>query len=195
MKALTSVCCQQLNHKHVQSWTDRQKERKTEIAKQSAALVGHILWLDCVVSLGAHQGQRQLRSDVREAWQHLNSVALLHVSWEMRGCRAWPGVKGQNCALSELRSNYRRLNPLTHRRVMKGFADSFETPRRGYLFVSVRILKLERREEEGRRGRQWGSYLLVSHARSCRNSRFFPLCFLVNSRSIVRETFPWSTTQ
>lgn len=32
----------------------------------------------------------KLRSDVREAWQRLNSVALHHVSREMRGRRAWP---------------------------------------------------------------------------------------------------------
>lgn len=139
-----------------------------------------ILWdLSVPCPKGAHRGQRQLRSDVQEAWQRLNSVALHHVSWEMRGCRAWPGVKGQNCALSELRSNYRRLNPLTHRRVMKGFADSFETPRRGYLFVNVRLLKLEQREEEGGRGHQWGSYLLVSHARSCGNSGWSLCLFLL----------------
>jgi len=35
---------------------------------------------------------------------------------------------------------------------MKGFADSFEIPRRGCLFVNVGLLKLEQREEEaGRR--------------------------------------------
>lgn len=39
---------------------------------------------------------------------------------------------------------------------MKGPADSSETPRRGYLFVSVRLLKLEQREEAGGRAHQWG---------------------------------------
>lgn len=113
---------------------------------------GHILRLVCVVAPRVHtEDSGNFCSDVREAWQRLNSVALHHVSWGMRGCRAWPGVKGQNCTLSERRSNYRRLNPLTHRHVMKGSADSFETPRRGYLFVNVRLLKLEQREdEEGR---------------------------------------------
>lgn len=193
------VCGQQLDHKHL--FFFRQTERKKYIKSQKqlnkslTLVMSHILWLDC--PRGAHWGQQQLRSDVREAWQHLNSVALHHVSREMRGCRAWPEVKGQDCALSELRSNYRRLNPLTHRRVMKGFADSFETPRRGYLFVSVRLLKLEQREEEGGRGHQWGSYLLVSHARSCGNSMLVPLSFflVIDSRGIVRDTtFPWSTT-
>lgn len=56
--------------------------------------------------------------------------------------------------------------PTDIRHVMKGFADSFETPRRGYLFVGVRLLKLEQREEEEEeegRGLQWGSNFLVSY--------------------------------
>lgn len=53
--------------------------------------------------------------------------------------------------------------PTDIRHVMKGFADSFETPRRGYLFVGVRLLKLEQREEEEGRGLQQGSNFLVSY--------------------------------
>lgn len=47
--------------------------------------------------------------------------------------------------------------PTDTRRVMKGFADSFETPKRGYLFVGIRLLKLGQREEQEGRGLQWGS--------------------------------------
>lgn len=38
--------------------------------------------------------------------------------------------------------------PADARRVMKGFADSFKTPPRGSLFVGIRLIKLEQREEE-----------------------------------------------
>lgn len=55
--------------------------------------------------------------------------------------------------------------PADTRRVMKGFADSFETPKTGYLFVSVRLLKLEQREEEGGRGPQQSSNFLLGHVR------------------------------
>lgn len=47
--------------------------------------------------------------------------------------------------------------PADTRRVMKGSADSFETLRRGYLLVAVRLLNLERRGEG--RGLQRGSNL------------------------------------
>lgn len=200
MKA--GVCGRQLNHKHAVSTikerqTDRWAERNkiTETTKQSLTLVrGDVFFCDSTVSCprGAHRGQRQPRSDVREAWQRLNSVALHHVSREMRGCRAWPGVRGQDCALSELRSNYRRLNPLTYRRVMKGFADSFETPRRGYLFVSVRLLKLEQREEEG--GRRT-SVRLIFARESCEElwkqhaSPFAFFCLLIAEALSVTQHF------
>lgn len=192
------VCGRLFNHEHVLFTVKERKDNRQagrtigNKKKKETRKIKNSHWHQSGTSfvtsvscpLGAHQGQRQLCSDVREAWQRLNSVALHHVSREMRGCRAWPGVKGRNCALSELRSNYRRLNPLTLRRVMKGSADSFETPRRGYLFVNVRLLKLEQREEEGGRGHQWGSYLLVSHV-SC-GKHVSPSALIVKSRSIVR---------
>lgn len=93
-------------------------------------------------------GHKSQHSYVWEAWQRLSPVALHHVSREMRGCRAGPGVKGQSWALSELISSYRRLNPLTLWCAMKKLCWLIWNSEERLFIVNVRLLKLEEREEQ-----------------------------------------------
>lgn len=107
------------------------------------------------------------------------------------------GSEGRIALSSEPGSNYSRLNPLT-RRVMKGFADSFETPRRGYLFVSVRLLKLEQRRR--RRRRKGRSVRLIFARESCEElwkqhvgPSAFSLLLIADALSVTQH-FPCTTT-
>lgn len=86
----------------------------------------------------------------------------------------------------ELRSNYRRLNPLTHRRVMKGIWNLKER-----LFIcQCQAFKIRTKR---RRRRKRTSVRLIFACESC--GELWKLFLVFNSRNIAHDTFTWSTVQ
>lgn len=104
--------------------------------QQSLPLFRVTLLVSC--PQGAHRGQRRPCSDVQGALAALKLCSFAsRLTRDERMQSPDRGQRPASFAPSQLRSSYRRLNSLTHRRVMKGPADSFEIPWRGYLFVGA----------------------------------------------------------
>ena len=154
--------------------------------------MSHFLRLDC--PRGAHRGQRQtaLRCPGGLAAFKLCSFASRLTGDE----RTQSMATRSKAAIALPLSSDRVTDVWTHWHIgvwWKALLTHLKTPRRGYLFVGVRLLKLEQREEEGGRGHQWGSYLLVSHARSCGNGMFRPLLLSIAEALSVTQHFHAAT--
>lgn len=165
-------------------------------ARNSNINQGHHLWLVSVVLIACllrTEVTALICLDVWGAWQCLSSVALHHVSREMRGRRTGPGIKGQSWALSELISSYRRLNPLTLRCAVKKLCWLIWNSKGRLFIVNVRLLKLEQREEQG--GERTPARLVFA-SESCKPLRkrvILSLFFLLlKTEAFLRIAFPRS---
>lgn len=117
---------------------------------------------------------------MKEAWQHLKSSFASRLAGDERTQSQARGRRAELGSLSELRSSYRRLNLLTLRSLMKGSADSLETPS-GAHYLSMSGFKILKKKKKRQRRNRSESFIFgrESSVQLWKHVKSFCLCLFL----------------